>query len=165
MTDARVLVMVDNLTQIELEPIWAEIRREYRDGDLGAAKGVARGLERKGAEGAWLGELVERAITIGRLDRLDLFGLSKTDIICYFDPADFGLVESWDALLAQHLAVKRDRDRGDRRPVLSLKDWLRAEKGATVGTNKVTQAARRTPSLHPDFERLSPGSWSSASGP
>lgn len=97
------------------------------------------------AESAWLSELADQALRLGRFDRVEIFGLSKKDIILYLDPSAFRLDGSWSTLEAEW------RQTGERVP---LKDWLRSAKGASISTQSVDRAARALDQRPGDLEEL-----------
>lgn len=148
MTDAHILVVVDNIASRQLIPIWEALRALADAGDQrGAQVQVDRVRRLPGGEALWLSQLAERALALGRLDRLSLFGLGKPDIIFYLDPTHFGLDEPWATL---HREWKTGHKAGDD----DFKTWLRKTKGAKISTGKIGAAARALVPLPRDLEEL-----------
>jgi len=130
-----VLVVLDNLEHQSLGPLWHRIATLASDGDFGGARRLIDELRKVGsAEAQWLSELATRALGIGCIERVDVFGLSKPDVIFYLDPPQFGLAEGWSSLHHQW----RREPRGE---VGDFKSWLRKEKAASISTQRVRRAA------------------------
>ncbi|MBY6313605.1 MULTISPECIES: AAA family ATPase [Nocardiaceae] len=87
-TDAKILVVVDNVQNSELASMWSEITVAAASGDLELARiEVARMATLGKDEGKFLGELATAALEFGTLDRIEVFGLSQPDVICYLPTA------------------------------------------------------------------------------
>lgn len=148
MTDAHILVVVDNIASRLLTPIWDALRSQADVGDQRGAQAQVDLLRKlPGGEALWLSQLAERALALGRLDRLSLFGLGEPDIIFYLDPSRFGLHEPWVTL---HREWKAEHKASDD----DFKSWLRRTKGAKISTGKIGAAARALDQLPRDLEEL-----------
>jgi hypothetical protein len=146
MTDARILVVVDN-SRAEIINGWrTRIVESIREGRPQAT--IARELrEYSGLSGeeTTLRDLLERSIHNGVIDRVFAFGFSRGDIIEYADPGDFGLTSSWDDLRVEY---QRSSHRSP------FKDWLRSEHGARISTKAVRTAFANLDHLEEDLVNL-----------
>ncbi|MBM4259746.1 MAG: hypothetical protein FJ147_28100 [Deltaproteobacteria bacterium] len=146
MTDARILVVVDN-SRAQIINKWCEIIKKSFTEGRPLAKITRELRESSGLSGEekTLRDLLERSIQIGVADRVFAFGFSRGDIIEYADPADFGLKKSWQDL-------RRDYQRSTNRT--SFKDWLRSEHAARISTKAVTAAFANLDHLDDDLVNL-----------
>ena len=135
-TDAPVLVVIDNIKQALIQPLWEQAVSHAAKGRTKEAVAALRPLEGvEGGEARWLREFGEQAVRSGRLDRLNVFGLGQPDILCYLDPAAFLRgSQDWPDLFSQWQAAKRTGDRRD------FKQWFRA-RGATISVARAARAA------------------------
>jgi hypothetical protein len=106
-TDAVILIVLDDLDQQVVQPLWDAIAAAYDLGDLGAVRDGVRELrDVDGDTYVYLSKFAERAAELGRLDRVRVFGMSEPDVICYLDPDDLLLEpgHTWAALKEQWAA-------------------------------------------------------------
>lgn len=147
MTDTAILVVLDNDARASLAPVWNRLRAHAGRGDLNQARSELGALSRLGtAESAWLTALAERAVAIGRLDRLHVFGLSEPDILFYLPPEDFKLTASWRDLHKEWRALPRDRP--------DFKSWLRATRAASISTKRAERSASAMTDVPEDLADL-----------
>ena len=146
MTDARILVVVDN-GRAEIINKWrAKIKESFIEGRSQAAM-VRELRENSGLSGeeSTLRDLLERSIQNGVTERVFAFGFSRGDIIEYTDPTVFKLTQSWDDLRLEYL---RSTNR------IPFKDWLRREHGAQISTRAVRTAFANLDHLDTDLINL-----------
>lgn len=143
MTDARILVVVDN-SRAQIINKWCTIiKNSITQGRPQSA--ITRELrENSGLSGEeeTLRDLLERSIQNGVTDRVFAFGFSRGDIIEYVNPSDFGLKLSWQDL-------RRDYKRSTNRT--PFKDWLRNEHAAHISTKTVKAAFANLDHLDSDL--------------
>jgi energy-coupling factor transporter ATP-binding protein EcfA2 len=108
-TDAKVLFVIDNL-DTQVAAIWKRALDAANSGESLAGRSTLEELKRDGEQG-FLRNFGIRAIEQGQIERVDLFGLAKPDILEYLPPS---------ALV----------------PKASGRDWeqLRAQSGTKTGT-------------------------------
>ncbi|CAH0230638.1 hypothetical protein SRABI91_02629 [Rhodococcoides fascians] len=102
-TQAKILVVVDNVKNDELYPLWSNIIRAFARGDFESARRGAAELSTQGTdEAVYLGELASASLEIGNIERIEVHGLSAPDVICYLpESALFGTTQySWQELTA-----------------------------------------------------------------
>lgn len=148
MSNAHLLVVVDNVGAADLEPVWTRTVASFAGGDFKSTRRAIRELRDFGsAESGWLADLAQRCFDSGRFDRVSLFSLGAIDIIAYLDPSSFGLDQTWDEILAEY---RKSMHR------VPLKDWLRENKKASTSVQKVAAGARRLDAtkLPDDLENL-----------
>lgn len=147
MTDATVLVVLDNDAHGRLYPMWERLRAHADSGDVEAADKEVNAIRLIGTgESSWLAELAERSLRIGRLDRLHVFGLSEPDVLFYLPPEAFKLTDPWLDLHREWRALPRGR--------ADFKTWLRSEKGASISTPRAKRAATALQDVPPDLAEL-----------
>jgi energy-coupling factor transporter ATP-binding protein EcfA2 len=138
-TDARVIIVLDNLRAEPIGQLWSEVRERLATGDL---LGARRPLERLGREGeeGFLKEFGMRAVEESRADRIEVFGLSKRDIICYLPiQAVVPSALSWQEVEARY--EKKYPPGSQRQPDhMNFKRWLRSAYGVRI-TLPVIRAA------------------------
>lgn len=138
-TDARVIIVLDNLPAEPIGQLWSEVRERLATGDL---LGARRPLERLGREGeeGFLKEFGIRAVEESRADRIEVFGLSKRDIICYLPiQAVVPSALSWQEVEARY---EKEYPPGSQRQPdhMNFKRWLRSAYGVRI-TLPVIRAA------------------------
>jgi len=146
MTDARILVVVDNSRAQIINKWCAIIKNSIAQGRPQST--ITRELREKSGlsgEEETLRDLLERSIQNGVTDRVFAFGFSRGDIIEYANPSDFGLKLSWQDL-------RRDYKRSTNRT--PFKDWLRNEHAAHISTKTVKAAFANLDHLDSDLINL-----------
>jgi energy-coupling factor transporter ATP-binding protein EcfA2 len=153
-TDARVIIVLDNLRAEPIGQLWSEVRERLATGDLlGARRLLEMRLGREGEEG-FLKEFGIRAVEESRADRIEVFGLSKRDIICYLPiQAIVPGASSWQEVEARY--VKRYPPSSRRQPGdLNFKRWLRATYGATISRPVIETAVASVDAIPDEFAEL-----------
>ncbi|GHG41703.1 hypothetical protein GCM10012320_04330 [Sinomonas cellulolyticus] len=150
-TSAQFIVMLDNMRHDHVFRAWSKALESEKNGDTRRARAILDQLAKahRQSEVQWLVELGRRALETGRLNRLRPFGLSKSDIIKYFDPSEFGLNSSWEELTRGHQSyLKSARD------FMDFKTWLRNFCKATINRDTVASAAAKLSVMPKEFEQL-----------
>lgn len=102
-TNARVLVVLDNLDNQIISGHWKAICDAADGGDLDEARRKVGGLlSLKGVDEArYLAELATAALDTGNISRVEIFGLSQPDIVCYLPESDLltNSTQSWEMLI------------------------------------------------------------------
>lgn len=155
-TDAKVLLVLDNLVQETMAVSWARFRDAASRGDAPAATKLLNEIERlPGGEAKWLRDMAEAAWRQGQLHRIGLCTLSEPDIICYLPPQSFNqdLSDTWAELLTRWREISRATGRRH-----DLKDWLRTSRAMQISVSRVRkgaeQMARSGQPMHPDLQAL-----------
>lgn len=123
-TDAEILVVLDNLENKAVQDIWDRAAKQAASGDLSAARVTATELRTgtKSAESKYLHQLLTRALESNCTERIHIFGLGMPDIICYLP--EVALLtrhnKQWNVLLDEWLADPDPKVRG-----INIKKWLR----------------------------------------
>lgn len=135
-SDAKIRVVLDRIGGLAAQE-WGQAVAAFRDGNLTTARRILDALPKpgRGGEAKWLSAAGVAALSRGQLDRIELVGLDKPDILQYL-PVETIVPEptSWGQLAAEWRA---DPQRGD------FKDWLRSRKGAKFDSAKLAEIAER----------------------
>lgn len=91
--------------------------------------------------------LLEQCVQRRLLDRFHVFGFSKRDIIEYLPASEFGLTDDWARLRTDFENFKSEIR-------LDFKTWLKAERQASVSTQRVTAAFEKLDALDGDLAAL-----------
>ena len=141
-TAASVVIVVDNARLVELSGLWKEARGLIDIGDRGAARQRLMEFNCESSEERLLVEFCMKAIENGLQDRIEIFGLSKPDIIQYLPVGDVVPgAHSWEELVAEW----NHQD--------DFKQFLRG-KGAKVSARNLGAIAGKMDSVPDDFVRL-----------
>jgi hypothetical protein len=147
--DAPIVVVLDNVVQLRVMPIWQRAVHAFRRKDPKLAERTLEELASRSAtkEELALAELGRRAIKVGRLSRITPFGLEKPDILDYLSPKYFNLdSDDWQTYKTAFQA---------RRPPLgSFKDFMRREYNAKINVSAVGKAAKGIDVVPEDFVAL-----------
>ncbi|MBY6687228.1 AAA family ATPase [Rhodococcus sp. BP-149] len=111
-TEAKILVVVDNIQNSKLDSLWSAITAAAAVGDFELARSTAATIATLGNdEGQFLGELATAALEFGNIDRIEVHGLSQPDVICYLPTASFLGPEapSWPQIIREWTAKMRNR--------------------------------------------------------
>jgi hypothetical protein len=146
MTDARILVVVDN-SRAQIINKWCAVIKKLITEDRPQSAITRELRENSGLSGEeeTLRDLLERSIQNGVTDRVFAFGFSRGDIIEYADPSDFGLKQNWQSLRSDY------QQSTNRTP---FKDWLRNEHKARISTKTVKAAFANLDHLDSDLVAL-----------
>lgn len=147
--DAPIVVVLDNVVQARVMPIWQRAVSAFQAKDSRLAERTISELESNSAtkEERALAELGRRAIRIGRLSRITPFGLGQADILDYLAPIQFGLEDGdWQMYKAAFRTRKRLGE--------SFKDFLRREYRAKINVDAVRHAAKAMVALPDDLAQL-----------
>jgi hypothetical protein len=150
-SDARVILVLDNLENARLQPLWRRIQSAETDKDHRELSRALIELERFGSgEAKWLRDLADDASKRGQINRISVFGLRKPDVICYLPPEHFVPgADNWDRLTEPW---RRQRDPRD------LKGWLKTNRGAKINKTLIEAAVesmqRSLTAIDPDLVEL-----------
>ncbi len=147
-TQAPILVVVDNFRTSAVSKLVDKFRNlEPNSSNVAEFKSkLTKHLPHwQSGENRFIGDLLLNAFEHSQLQRLNIFGLSKPDIIMYLPESAFGLGETWDLLHSRWSSEKSQ---------LTFKDWLRIRYGARISTPKIATAARQLTQLDEDLSRL-----------
>ncbi|SDU80850.1 ATP-binding protein [Gordonia westfalica] len=158
-TNGSILVVLDGLTNRILQPVWEDIKATYKSGDNTATlASVGQLAALRVDEADMLAELAKSAVESKTLDRIEVYGLGKPDIICYL-PASGILTQhdvSWDAIQKQWEANAGGK------PPRNIKKFLNSEhllpQGGALLNERVREtavdAAKTGSPIHPDLIAL-----------
>jgi len=157
-TDLHILVIVDNARNERFHPVIETIRSltaagrspdaALRESGIDDLSRTARPEERT------LIEILDRATRNRSLNRLDVHGLPVGDIFMLFSPEAFGLDSDWGTYERQHAEYQRQHAGPSQGRPKSIKDWLKAEHGATISKKTVEEAVRNLDDYPPDLLTL-----------
>jgi ABC-type multidrug transport system ATPase subunit len=144
-SDAVIISLLDNIESETINSVWREARQLAERGKLiEAGQYVRSSLPGKNhSENTFLSQFLTLALANGQHERVEVWGLSKADIVLYFNPTNFGIKRSWNELLGIH---------SDRDP--SFKDWANKKYGADFSVKAVEQAAKSCAELPDEFINL-----------
>jgi energy-coupling factor transporter ATP-binding protein EcfA2 len=142
-TSADVLVVLDRTNGAHFEDVWGEAKRLHESGNDDASLRVLAELSDGTAEEQKLREFCERAIRTDRSRRIEVYGLSKADVILYLPVKGFiPHASSWDE-------VVQSWDRN----ACSFKEHV-ARGGRAVTVRRVRELAGKLDCLHDDLVEL-----------
>lgn len=150
-TNLQVLHVADNVNSRKLSTL-VEVLKEGASAGLPPNRILRdsglRDLQRDASleERVMLG-LLEQCVQRRLLDRFHVFGFSKRDIIEYLPAAEFGLTDDWERLRTDFKNFKSEIR-------LDFKTWLKAERQASVSTQRVTAAFEKLDALDGDLAAL-----------
>ena len=132
-SDAKIRVVLDRVGAAAAE-LWNEAVEAAKSSDSAKARRSLEKLARQqGRESKWLYEAGLAALARGHLDRIELVGLERPDIINYLPPVSFVPgATSWTQLFNEYRRSKRPEP---------FKQWLRAAKGARFDASTLAEIA------------------------
>lgn len=144
-TDAVIVSLLDNINSEDVENIWSESKKLAQSGKIiEAGQNVRQSLPgSKSGENIFLSQFLTLALANGQHERVEAYGLSKPDIVFYFEPGDFGLKKSWEELMELNAIDKQ-----------SFKSWATKKFNADFSVSAVEKAALNCNSLPDDFADL-----------
>lgn len=144
-TDAVIVSLLDNINSKDVENIWSESKKLAQGGKIiEAGQHVRQSLPgSKSGENIFLSQFLTLALANGQHERVEVFGLSKPDIIFYFEPGDFGLKKSWKELIELNGIEKQ-----------SFKSWATNKFNADFSVSAIEKAAFNCNSLPTEFGNL-----------
>lgn len=147
-TDATLVVALDNAPLEKYRPGWESAVVLAAQGKrMKALFELRRAVAEATPESLKIHEFCQRAIETGRTDRVEIYGLSKKDIIEYLPIQSFlPDAQSWDE-------VKKEWNDAGGAKELNLKDFLR-RKGADVTTERIRETAGQLQELPYEFREL-----------
>lgn len=144
-SDATVLCLLDNIDSKEINSIWSESKKLAEKGKLIEAGQYIRSSipESKSSENVFLSQFLTLALANGQHERVEVWGLSKSDITLYFDPPNFGIKRPWKELLGLHSSSDP-----------SFKEWASKKFGADFTVQAVDRASKSIDSIPDEFGNL-----------
>ena len=148
-TDAMVISLLDNIDAQAVTSLWKEAREIAGKGKLFEASHYVRSRlpGNKSGENRFLSEFLTLALSNGQHERVEVWGLSKGDILYYFSPSDFGLKFSFEDLVREH--QEQLKPGGD-----NFKTWARKKYRADFSEVAVLAAAQSLDHIPSDFGDL-----------
>lgn len=141
-TEAAFLVVLDGLLMDRIRPIWDEAQRHSGDGNVKGARRALNQLEKVpgGNEVKWLQELGHAALDTAQLDRINVHGLAKRDILMYLPEATFmSTPKTWPELEREYGDYRRNVAPAVR---LKFKEWLKKNYRAHFTPDDVLRGAQ-----------------------
>jgi ABC-type molybdenum transport system ATPase subunit/photorepair protein PhrA len=144
-TDAVILSLLDNIDSKYVENVWIEAKKLAQTGKITeAGEYVRQSLPgSKSGENVFLSQFLTLALVNGEHERVEVYGLSKLDIVFYFEPSDFGLKKSWKELMELNLAEKQ-----------SFKSWATKKYNADFSILAIEKAALNCHTLPDEFGEM-----------
>lgn len=144
-SDAPVISLLDNIDAQAVTKLWKEAREIAGKGEvIEAGKYVRSRLPGAiSGENIFLSQFLTLALANGQHERVEVWGLSKADIVLYLPPSEFGLKKSWDALLEEHKPTDP-----------SIKEWARSKYRADFSEAAISRAAQSLDHIPDDFGNL-----------
>jgi energy-coupling factor transporter ATP-binding protein EcfA2 len=144
-SDAKVLCLLDNIDAKAINSIWEESKKIAEQGKLNEAGQYIRTSipGTRSSENVFLSQFLTLALTNGQYERVEVGGLSKSDIVLYFEPTNFGIKKSWEELLAIHSVSDP-----------SFKEWATKKYGADFTVQAIDRASRAVETLPEEFGNL-----------
>jgi hypothetical protein len=149
-TDAKLLVVLDQVRTSDLTKRWEEARAKWNAGNESEALRFLDPPRSKRTPGAEvLKEFCYQALLHGAAERVEVFGLSESDIINYFPVTNFvPTASSWKQLLREWRTSRSSSDDVD------FKAWLQSAKRARVDADFLRDLVRSSDSVPDEFGRL-----------
>lgn len=144
-SDAKIIGLMDNLNAQVITDLWAQAQEMARQGNITEAGEYLRsGLPgSKSSENLFLREFMSLALKRGEYERVEVWGLSKEDIVLYMEPSGFGLKHDWPELLKTHASSD-----------LSFKPWLEKIYGADFSDDAIRRATQALDHIPEEFGAL-----------
>jgi predicted ATPase len=131
-TDAVIVSLLDNINSKDVENVWNDAKKLAQNGKIiEAGQYVRQSLPgSKSGENVFLSQFLTLALANGQHERVEVCGLSKRDIVFYFEPLDFGLKKSWTELIELNQIEKQ-----------SFKGWATKKYNADFSISAIEKAA------------------------
>ncbi len=144
-TDAVIISLLDNINSKDVESVWSSAKQLAQNGKIiEAGQYVRQSLPgSKSGENVFLSQFLTLALANGQHERVEVCGLSKPDIVFYFDPLDFGLKKSWTELIELNQIEKE-----------SFKGWATKKYNADFSISAIEKAALNVNGLPDEFGEL-----------
>jgi predicted ATPase len=144
-TDAVVISLLDNIDSKQVGNVWNESKKLAQSGKIiEAGQYVRQSLPgSQSGENVFLSQFLTLALANGQHERVEVCGLSKPDIVFYFEPSDFGLKKSWEELLKLQEVDKQ-----------SFKGWAIKKFNADFSISSIERAALNCKILPDEFGEL-----------
>jgi energy-coupling factor transporter ATP-binding protein EcfA2 len=144
-SDAKVLCLLDNIDAKAVNSIWEESKKIAVQGKLIEAGQYIRAAipGTKSSENVFLSQFLTLALANGQYERVEVGGLTKPDIVMYFEPINFGLKKSWKELLDIHSVSDP-----------SFKEWATKKYGADFTVQAIDRASRTVDTLPEEFGNI-----------
>jgi energy-coupling factor transporter ATP-binding protein EcfA2 len=144
-SDATIVSLLDNIDASAVNNIWGESKKMAEVGKLiEAGQYIRSSLPGKNhSENTFLSQFLTLALANGQHERVEVWGLSKSDIVLYFEPSDFGIKRTWDELLSTHTPSDP-----------SFKDWATKKYGADFTVSAIDRASRNIQLAPEEFGSL-----------
>jgi energy-coupling factor transporter ATP-binding protein EcfA2 len=146
-SDAKVLVVIDN-TDAQVLAIWERAVVAAGSGSPSTARTILLEELRGEGESVFIRNFAIRAVERGQTDRIDLYGLSKADILEYLTPGDVmpkASGKTWDRLRSES---------GTRSGKAIKKTWLSENYDFSGDDTTLENAVSQLDELPPDFTGL-----------
>jgi hypothetical protein len=146
-SNAKISIILDNLEIDEVQKIWKEAIQMTDRNELDEAKKfILRKLPAGDRiENKFLREFMNRVLEENLTDRIELFGMSKKDIIEYL-PADYFITGSnWESLTQEFKVQQEEKD---------FKKWLGKKYKADFSSENIRKAVQEMDSIHTDLTNL-----------
>lgn len=144
-TDAVIVSLLDNVDSKDVESVWSDAKKLAQNGKIiEAGQYVRQSLPgSKSGENVFLSQFLTLALANGQHERVEVCGLSKPDIVFYFEPLDFGLKKSWKELIELNQVEKQ-----------SFKGWATKKYNADFSISAIEKAALNCNELPEEFGEL-----------
>jgi predicted ATPase len=144
-TDAKIVSLLDNTEADRVVEIWSEARKLAAIGKVIESGEYLRTAlpKSKSGENIFLSQFLTSALTHGQHERVEVWGLSKPDIVLYLPPENFGIKRTWEELLSEH---------GPSDP--SFKTWATKKYGADFSVETIHKAVKTLDHVPDEFGDL-----------
>ena len=144
-SDAKIISLLDNIDAKVVTHVWSEARKLAATGKIIEAGQFVRGAlpGARSGENVFLSQFLTLALANGQHERVEVWGLSKADIVLYLSPEDFGIKRTWGELLDAHASAEE-----------SFKPWATKKYGANFTVDAVLRATKALDHIPDDFGDL-----------
>ena len=144
-TDATIISLLDNIDSNLVNAIWNDAKKIADKGKVIEAGQFIRNAipGSKSSENVFLSQFLTLALANGQHERVQVLGLSRPDIVLYFDPSFFGIKKTWEELLALHTSSDP-----------SFKEWATKKYGADFSVQAIDRASKSIDVLPVEFGNL-----------
>ena len=146
-SNAKISIILDNLDIDEVRKIWKEAIEMTDRNELDEAKKfILRKLPAGDRiENKFLREFMNRVLEENLTERIELFGMSKKDIIEYLPADHFITGSNWGSLTQEFKEQKEEKD---------FKKWLGKKYKADFSSENIRKAVQEMDSIHTDLTNL-----------
>ena len=148
-TDAKIMLLLDNVEGTRVADAWAAAREFAQRGEINEAKDtVFKNFADKTAEGRWIRTFMAKALESGKHERVNVYGLAEPDIIWYLPAAVFTQGPNWNEVITTYNSEHASEG------VVPNKSWVVKRYRTDLDPARFAEAASQIELPHTDLLQL-----------